>query len=405
MLALLSICNGLPRLLEFFKPLQVPIGNNQNFQRQWWARMFSLKKASQAYSTAPKTVTIEDNNGWFYYTDIGIGTPPQSFRAVIDIGWSDSFVPSVDCTELVCSHHHRYDHAQSTSYRANGTAVHLHHSGFYTSGYASVDSFRIAGLTIKNQAFEEAILLKPVPLWDDVFDTVLGLPRLQVEDPESSLRAVSTFHEIIRQELLQKNLFSLKLSDTDANERGELLFGEVNTDLYDGVLTSFPVSEIYSNNRRAGVYLSPGWQVDVHSIAYGDQDGEIANFSLAGYAAGFSTVYPYISLPRAIGEEIIQYLGADLVNLIDCDRRDAMPDLIFGLGHKATPLVLKPKDYIRTNPQWHWSTTCQVEIAVHDEPEDGAKYIVLGSVFLARWYSVFDYDNAQISLASLKKKT
>ena len=36
-------------------------------------------------------------------------------------------------------------------------------------------------------------------------------------------------------------------------------------------------------------------------------------------------------------------------------------------------------------------------MTVHDEPEDGAKYIVLGSVFLARWYSVFDYDNAQIS--------
>ena len=35
------------------------------------------------------------------------------------------------------------------------TAVHLHHSGFYTSGYASLDTFRIAGLTIKNQAFEE----------------------------------------------------------------------------------------------------------------------------------------------------------------------------------------------------------------------------------------------------------
>ena len=174
-----------------------------------------------------------------------------------------------------------------------------------------------------------------------------------MEDPESSLRAVSTFHEIVRQELLPKNLLCLKLSDTDINERGELLFGNVNTDLYDGVLTSFPVSEIYSSNRRAGVYLSPGWQVDVHSVAYRVPDGEIANFSLAGYAAGFSTVFQYIDLPRAIGEEILQYLGADILNRIDCDRRDAMPDLIIGLGHKATPFVLKPKDYIRKNPPWH----------------------------------------------------
>ncbi|MCJ1392933.1 Vacuolar protease A [Xylographa bjoerkii] len=388
--------------------------------------MFPLDQPSQAHSTALGGVIVEvslsglaerhrnrqadsqsprkNNNGWFYFTEIGIGTPPQSFRAVIDISWSDIFVPSVNCIERVCLHHRQYDHSQSSSHRANGTAVRLHHSGFYTSGYASLDTLRIAGLAIRKQAFEEAIKLKPVPLWDDVFDSVLGLPRLQVDDPESSLRAVSPFHNIIRQELLQKNLFSLKLPDSDADERGELLFGEVNIDLYDGTLTSFPVSETYSSNRAAQYFLAPGWQVDAHSIAYGDQDGEMANFSLAGHAAAFSTVYPCISLPRAIGEEILQYLGADLLNRIDCDRRDAMPNLIISLGHNATSFLLKPNDYIRRNPQWHWSTTCQIEIALHDEPEDGTKFIVLGSVFLARWYSVFDYDNAQISFATLKKK-
>lgn len=422
-LALSCTCHGLPRPSHSSDASQKPFGHSKNPHGHGWACEISFQQASQTLPTASGGVTIEvilprlvdcprngqansrfqrkDNDEWFYFTDIGIGTPPQSFRAVIDIGWSDTFVPSVHCIDPDCSHHRQYDSSRSSSYRANGSAVRLHHSGFYTSGYASVDTLRIADLAIVYQAFEEAIELRVVPLWDDVFDSVLGLPRLQVDDLESSLRAVSPFHNIIRQGLLRRNVFSLKLPETDADEKGELLLGDINPDLYDGMLTTFPVSEIYSSDRAANVFLAPGWQVDAHSVAYGYHDGEIANFSLAGYAAAFSTVYQYLSLPRAIGEEILEYLGADELNLVDCDRREAMPDLVVGLGHQATPFVLKPNDYIRVNPQWHWCTTCQVEIALHDEAEDGVQYIALGSVFLGRWYSVFDFDNAQISCKSL----
>jgi hypothetical protein len=81
-----------------------------------------------------------------------------------------------------------------------------------------------------------------------------------------------------------------------------------------------------------------------------------------------------------------------------------MPDLVFNLGENAVSFVLKPHDYIRRHPQFEWSNTCQVEIVVHDEFEDGVKFILLGSVFLDRWYSVFDYDNAQISCKSYLSK-
>jgi hypothetical protein len=54
-----------------------------------------------------------------------------------------------------------------------------------------VDTLQVGDLIIENQAFEEATLLKAVPFWDDVIESVLGLPRNQVDDPKSSLRAVS----------------------------------------------------------------------------------------------------------------------------------------------------------------------------------------------------------------------
>jgi hypothetical protein len=287
----------------------------------------------------------------------------------------------------------------------------MHYAGFYSSGYASADTLRISDLTIENQAFEEATELRAVPLWDDsAFDTVLGLSRLQVNDPESSLHAPSPFHNIISLHLLESNLFALMLSQPDhankdggGREGGELLFGRVNADLFvKGSMVSFPITSTYSSDRVANAYLAPGWQVAAHSVAYrhGEDGVDVANFSLAGYVAAFSTLYPLISLPRAIGEAILRYLGADVLNLVECERRESLPDLVIRLGDAGVPFVLKPSDYIREEPQWGWGSsrsTCQVEIALHDETDDGVKYIILGSVFLGCCYSVFDYDNAQIS--------
>ena len=228
-------------------------------------------------------------------------------------------------------------------------------------------------------------------------DSVLGLPRLEVNDPLSSLRAASPFHNMIKRGLLPKNLFSLKLSEKATHRAGELLLGGVNRDLYHGTLKTFPVSAMDSTDRIARYFLSPGWQVDAHSTAYRFDGKEIANFTLDGYVAAFSIAFPYLQLPRSIGRNILDYLGADGLHQVECDRRDSLPDLVFNLGRDGVPFILKPHDYIRRQPQWDWSTTCQVEISLQDEPEDGTKYITLGSVFLARWYSVFDYDNAQIS--------
>jgi hypothetical protein len=47
---------------------------------------------------------------------------------------------------------------------------------------------------------------------------------------------------MIQQALLKRNIFSLKLSQQGPHESGELLFGDINTDLYIGELVSLPVS-------------------------------------------------------------------------------------------------------------------------------------------------------------------
>jgi hypothetical protein len=70
----------------------------------------------------------------------------------------------------------------------------MHYSGFYTSGYTSMNILRIGGLTIENQSFEEATYLKSAYLWewDDLVDSVLGVGDKITGSLHYELQALST---------------------------------------------------------------------------------------------------------------------------------------------------------------------------------------------------------------------
>ena len=218
---------------------------------------------------------------------------------------------------------------------------------------------------------------------------------------------------MIQQGLLHRNFFSLRLSDSNVNISGELRFATTNTDLYIEPLITFPVSTIYSIDPRANIFLAPGWQISAQSLSHvfpsssssspSSITPKTSHFSLTGYVAAFSTVFPFISLPQAIGQSLLENLGVEPRGEVDCDTRDSLPSLVISLGSQSnsSPFVLKPRDYIRRQLKWDdpWihEDKCTVVIALHDEPPDSVKYIVLGSAFPARWYSVIDCDNAMIS--------
>ena len=310
-------------------------------------------------------------------------------------------VPSIKCTkDADCAHHNVYDSSKSQTYQPNGTAVAIQHFGFYSSGFASMDTLRVGDLIITNQSFEEATELKPNYFVDDVYDSILGLPLRPVGAPESSLGATSAFHNMISQKLLDENLFSMKLSDSTVGRRGELLFGSVNDSLYDGQLHSFSVIDISSSNPDLNTIFAPGWQVAVSSCALGfENEAPVLTFNLSLYTAVFSTAFARLALPERVVMSILDYLDSD--GRVECDRRDAMPDLIIDLGSRqAVPFVLKPHDYIRYDPQVRLpgsNDKCRVQFYILPDFDDEPPFIVLGSVFLARWYSVFNYDEATVS--------
>jgi len=79
----------------------------------------------------------------------------------------------------------------------------MHHIGYYTAGFACIDTLHIGNLSIANQSFEEAMKIQPTYFFDECFESVVGLPLIEVNAPESSLRARSVFQNMIQQGLLE----------------------------------------------------------------------------------------------------------------------------------------------------------------------------------------------------------
>ncbi|KAL2070427.1 hypothetical protein VTL71DRAFT_13453 [Oculimacula yallundae] len=347
---------------------------------------------------------ITDYSRVTYLIDLQIGSPPQSFRAVIDTGWADLFIPSTKCNSgSTCSVHQLYDSSNSESYVEHGDPINIHYAGIYTSGFKSEDSVHIAGLEIKNQIFEEATILRPSPFyWDDKMDSVLGLSRLPLSLPRSDLSGTtSPWHNLVKQKLLKKNIFSLKLSKSPYRD-GEIMFGGVNPDLFEGELMTIPTTHKKHGEMPLLQMLGSGWQVAAHSLSLGYGPDAI-EADLSGYTAILLTAYPWMSFPRALAEQLQDRCGGDTDNMgeIECSKRAELPDLVIRLGVDCS-IVLTPWDYVSESPAEGGGMLCSIPIVQHQELDEEPKYIILGAAFLAGVYSVFDQDEGTISFAQLK---
>ncbi|GAA6056834.1 hypothetical protein JCM3770_003592 [Rhodotorula araucariae] len=308
-----------------------------------------------------------------YFAEITLGTPPQSFKVVLDTGSANLWVPSTRCSSIACFLHSKYDAKASSTYKANGTEFKIQYGTGSLEGIISNDVMSIGDLTIKGQDFAESTSEPGLTFAFGKFDGILGLAY----DTISVQHVVPPFYNMLNQGLLDEPKFAFWMGSDP--EQGEAIFGGVDEKHYTGKIDYVPV-------RRKGY-----WEVELEKVKFGNEELELENTG-----AAIDTGTSLIALPTDLAEIINRDIGAKKgwngAYTVECSTVPSLPALTLFFGGK--PYKLDSKDYIL-----EVQGTCMSAFQGLDIPAPMGPIWIIGDVFLRKFYTVYDYGRDAVGFA------
>ncbi|KAF8914649.1 endopeptidase [Mucidula mucida] len=294
-----------------------------------------------------------------YYTEIEIGTPPQTFKVILDTGSSNLWVPSSQCTSIACFLHTKYDGSASSTYKANGSSFEIHYGSGSMEGFVSTDTLTMGDLTIKQQDFAEATKEPGLAFAFGKFDGILGLAY----DTISVNHITPPFYSMVNEKLLDAPVFAFRVGSSEDDG------GEATSVAY--------------------------WEVELSKVAFGDDVLELENTG-----AAIDTGTSLIALPTDMAEMLNTQIGAKKSwngqYQVDCAKVPSLPDLTFTFGTKD--YSLKGTDYILEVQGTCISAFTGLDINL----PDGGSIWIIGDVFLRRYYTVYDLEKNAVGFAKSK---
>ncbi|KAG4932238.1 hypothetical protein JHK87_046240 [Glycine soja] len=325
-----------------------------------------------------------------YFGEIGIGSPPQSFRVVFDTGSSNLWVPSAKCVlSIACYFHSKYRSKLSNTYTKIGTPCKIPYGRGHIPGFISQDNIRVGDIIIKDQQFAEITKEGPLAFLAMHFDGILGLGFQN----KSVGQVTPVWYNMIEQGHVSQKIFSLWLNqDPVAKVGGEIVFGGIDWRHFKGDHTYVPLTQ------------KDYWQIEVGDILIANNPTGLCE---GGCAAIIDSGTSLIAGPTKIVTQINRAIGAEgylcekLPNpvgqtFIDCNDIANMPQITFTIGNKSFPL--SPEQYMLRIEEG-CNTVCYGGFVPLDVPAPQGPLWVLGDLFLGAYHTVFDYGNLRIGFA------
>lgn len=236
-----------------------------------------------------------------YYGEIGLGTPPQKFTVIFDTGSSNLWVPSSKCyLSIACYFHSKYKASQSSSYSVNGKPFSIQYGSGSVSGYLGQDHVTAGELVVKDQVFAEVTQEPGLTFLAAKFDGILGLGFQKI----SVGNVVPVWYNMVNQGLIKEPVFSFWMNrKVDDEEGGEIVFGGVDPDHFQGKHTYVPVT-------REGY-----WQFDMGDFLIG---GQSTGFCSGGCAAIVDSGTSLLAGPSGIVAQINEAIGASGLASQEC---------------------------------------------------------------------------------------
>lgn len=312
-----------------------------------------------------------------YYTEISLGTPPQSFKVVLDTGSSNLWVPSKDCRlSIPCWLHSKYQSSKSSTHQSNGTEFAIQYGTGSVKGFTSNDVLGIAGMNVENVTFGEATSEPGLTFIFAGFDGILGLAYSSI-----AVNGITPpFYLMNSQKLLPDPVVSFRISTSDdPRGAGEAVFGGIDPTHYVGNITYVPL--------RRKAY----WEVELEGIWLGDDGTELVNTG-----AAIDTGTSLIAAPTAYANMINAAIGAKPglggVANVDCELIPTLPDLTFTFGGKN--YTLTSSEYIL-----NMGGNCMSGIQGMDINVPGGDLWIIGDAFLRKYFTVYDMGRDAVGFA------
>ncbi|GFO36831.1 cathepsin d [Plakobranchus ocellatus] len=295
-----------------------------------------------------RDIELNNVNNSMHYGTISIGTPGQEFNVIFHTGESLMWIPSSHHESNNKEHHRQYNNDSSSTYKSVGKPFAINYKVGAVSGNVGQDCVTVAGLTVDNQMFGEAVT------FDDMFEdtSIDGIVGLGFRN-KSRNKKTNLLDNMVSQGLLQAPVFSLYL------KRIQMFNGS------DTLLESECQVEVVSNSAMI--------------------DGPYPEVNVLNTKLGATRT-------------IIQ--GPYEVYTFECSEVDNLPDVEFVINGKT--LTLSSKDYVVKDEDFGRTMCYSGFLGRKLFTQGGRNFWSFGRAFLSGFYTHFDKANHRIGFAKAK---
>ncbi|OON16097.1 eukaryotic aspartyl protease, partial [Opisthorchis viverrini] len=312
------------------------------------------------------------NEGLCYAT-VGIGTPPQNFKVIIDTGSATFWVPSNECEQGLFDSNNKFKSVPSDTFTdTNEPFSQVYEDDACVGGTVGIDTLDIGGTKVTGVKFGRVLVGEELQTLT-VADGFLGLAFDTSGDPFGS----TVLDILFAQGLISKLVFTIvypRYSPFD----GRITFGGIRLRDYHGDLRYAPVI--------------PGnfWNIAFRRM-------EVNGYTIAGDFIGTMDTGTFtLVCPEKVLRSLSRQLGVHLLRTqrVDCSMARMFPPITFVLDEFQ--LEFSPSFYIDRHfimPQ----AACFLNFKAL--PHSGDTWI-FGASFLRQFYTVFDKAGKKMGFAT-----
>lgn len=340
-----------------------------------------------------------DNEQTLYFVNVTVGTPAQKLRLHLDTGSSDLWVNTPNsalCSSATgpCKFAGTYTANSSSTYEYVNSVFNIS----YVDGSGAQGDYVSDMVTIGNTQVNR--LQFGIGYTSSSTQGILGVgyKANEVQVGRAGLAPYANLPaRMVEQGLFSSNAYSLWLNDLQAN-KGNILFGGVDTDQFTGTLQTVPIQ---ANGGRIAEFLITLTSVTLTSASIGGDNMALAVLLDSGSSLTYLPDTMVQSIYTAVGAQYDTTEGAAYVPCSLANDKTRTLTFSFSGASITVPMDELVLDLVTSSgrrPSFrNGASACLFGIG-----PAGKGTNVLGDTFLRSAYVVYDLDNNAISLAQTK---